>query len=132
MLAPSLEGTRPQIACPVSSNAFSAPLPGPRRPAFPLAARQSTYPLSFEADPHTLQLAAKASRGLALIFSCFSHLRTIPSAPDYLLCFDTLPHSFVFPKTLSPAFSIVSALFPQNTPGGVPPSLFAVDSPRLS
>jgi hypothetical protein len=35
------------------------------------------------------------------------------------LCFHTLTHSFASPKLLPPVFSIASALFPQNTGGGV-------------
>jgi hypothetical protein len=35
------------------------------------------------------------------------------------LCFHTLTHSFASPKLLPLVFSIASALFPQNTGGGV-------------
>ncbi len=37
------------------------------------------------------------------------------------LCFHTLTHSFALSKTLSPIVSCPSALFAQNTRGGVPP-----------
>jgi len=44
------------------------------------------------------------------------HTRFIPRN-SRLLCFHTLAHSFALHKTLPPAFSIISALLPQNTRG---------------
>ena len=52
------------------------------------------------------------------------------------LCFHTLTHSFAPRKTLTPAFSIISALFAQNTRGGVCRtshfSLLSIHPPPLS
>jgi len=45
------------------------------------------------------------------------HINIIPNALAFL-CFHTLTHSFATRKTLTPVFSIIPALFAQNTRGG--------------
>jgi hypothetical protein len=45
--------------------------------------------------------------------------RYSPLTTHYLLSFHTLTNSFATPKTLTPAFSSSSTLFPQNTRGGL-------------
>jgi hypothetical protein len=82
--------------------------------------------LCYQSHPH----AFRHTWGCASVFTSDFALSTryrsfrsirINIIPRHLavLCFHTLTHSSAPSKTLTPAFSIICALFPQNTRGGV-------------
>jgi len=82
-------------------------------------------PLCYQSHPH----AFRHPWGCASVFTSDFELSTryrsfrsvrINIIPNALasLCFHTLTHSFATRKTLTPAFSIVCALFAENTRGG--------------
>src|SRR5579859_18392 len=92
----------------------------------PLDTPVSLQPLCFQSYAH----AFRHTWGCASVFTSDFELSALNRSfrsvriniiPRHLavLCFHTLTHSFATPKTLTPTFSIICALFAQNTRGGV-------------
>src|SRR6185437_4698810 len=84
-----------------------------------------SQPLCSQSHPHVFRHTGGCVSVFTSDFELSTPYRSFRSVriniiPRHLavLCFHTLTHSFAPRKTLTPAFSIICALFPQNTRGG--------------